>query len=176
MARGTHLRAFSTHVPVYKMVPKYQNRVALTYSYYISWRNSFCFHSRAIYIKTDVIVASPTTWGAYQTPKQSLRLLWASQVIGDLTMTESRCQLLFCCHEIELMAKVNARIFPKSLSVIAWLHVHSVPLSYGFRWPELVLLDNTCSDHCDFTARLVALDISHLFMMFELTISQHWFR
>ena len=61
---------------------------------FFSWRNHLCLHSIEIDTNIDVIVASPTTSGAYQSPRRSLSLWWASQVIGDVIMTESSCQLL----------------------------------------------------------------------------------
>ena len=43
--------------------------------------------------KIEVIVASPTTWEAHHSPRakpegEARGLWWASQVVGDATMTE----------------------------------------------------------------------------------------
>ena len=57
--------------------------------------------------------------------------------------------------------------FPKlsqTALVTAWFHVSCCPLFNGVRWPDCFssrVLGNTCSNHCDVTARLATLNSSH---------------
>ena len=72
----------------------------------------------------------------------ALGLWWASQVVGDATMTEMEVSIsiLSWWNKINYKqtkeCKVNARNCPKTALVTAWLHVHSLPLSNEVMWPD----------------------------------------